>query len=501
MVAVAEPPVVDASPVSGWGRLFAFLRRHKVFAVAVGLAALLRIITMLGFGPAMWFNDSYDYISVALRPRPHPIRPDGYGFWLLILRPFHSLALVVFTQHLMGIAAGVLIYALLTRKFGIPGWGATLAAAPILFDAYQIQLEQLVMSDAMFILLVVGVITLVLWHRTMSWRVGAVVGVLLALTALTRSIGLPILALVVGYLLIKRAGWKPIIAMIVACAIPVGVYMGWFKAVNGQFAMTNSDGVILYMRTSLFADCHEMNLDKRKELELVLLCINTPRDKREPSAQAYLWWDNENQLHVFGSGMKFTPEINANASAFAKKAILSQPGDYLAAVSKDFFRAFRWDRPQFPDYKTYMLYEFSNSFTRELPKWSSYHSTTDKDAEAYENGPAATHVVAPWSDIMIGYQKVVRLPGLALGLLLLVGLYGVAVRWRELGGAVLLPWLGAVGLVLAPAATAEFDYRYLLPAAPLACMAAAITIAALRGRGRGRPDTAEAVDQQPAESA
>ncbi|GAA4561283.1 hypothetical protein GCM10023193_23840 [Planotetraspora kaengkrachanensis] len=452
---------------------------------------------MLGFGPAMWFNDSYDYISVALRPRPHPIRPDGYGFWLLILRPLHSLALVAFTQHLMGIAAGVLIYALLTKKFGIPGWGATLAAAPILFDAYQIQLEQLVMSDAMFILLVVGVITLVLWHRTMPWRVGAVVGVLLALTALTRSIGLPILALVVVYLLIKRTGWKPIVAMIIACALPVGAYMGWFKAVNGQFAMTNSDGVILYMRTSLFADCHEMNLDKRKELELVLLCINTPRDKREPSAQAYLWWDNENQLHVFGSGMKFTPEINANASTFAKKAILSQPGDYLAAVAKDFFRAFRWDRPQFPDYKTYMLYEFRNSFTRELPKWSSYHSTTDKDAEAYENGPAATRVVAPWSDIMIGYQKVVRLPGLVLGLLLLVGLYGVAVRWRQLGGAVLLPWLGGVGLVLAPAATAEFDYRYLLPAAPLACMAAAITIAGLRERRR--PGATDPSEPQPAD--
>jgi hypothetical protein len=497
MVAVAEPPVVDASPVGGWGRFFALLRRHRIFATALTLGALIRVVTMLGFGPAMWFNDSYDYISVALRVRPHPIRPDGYGFWLLLLRPFHSLALVVLTQHIMGLAAAVLIYALLTKKFGIPGWGATLAAAPVLFDAYQIQLEQLIMSDAMFILLVVGVITLVLWHRTMSWKVGAVVGFLLALTALTRSIGLPILALVVGFLLIKRTGWKPIVAMIVACAIPVVAYMGWFKAVNGQFAMTNSDGVILYMRTSLFADCHKMKLDERKELELALLCINTPPDKREPSAQAYLWWDNENQLHVFGSGMKFTPEINANASAFAKRAILSQPGDYLATVAKDFFRAFRWDRPRFPDYKTFQLYQFGNSYTRSIPKWSSYHSTTDKDVEAYENGSGATHVVQPWSDFMIGYQKVIRLPGLALGLLLLTGLYGVAVRWRKLGGTVLLPWLGGVGLILAPAATAEFDYRYLLPAVPLACLAAAITIAGLRRRKADRP-APEAADQAPA---
>ncbi|WP_433498102.1 hypothetical protein ACQP1K_24825 [Sphaerimonospora sp. CA-214678] len=480
MVAVADPPAVGASPVRGWRRLAVLPRRHRLFTAALALGAVLRVITMLGFGPAMWFNDSYDYVSVALRPRPHPIRPDGYGFWLLVLKPLHSFSLVVFTQHLMGLATAVLIYALLTRKFGVPPWGATLAAAPVLFDAYQIQLEQLIMSDAMFILLVVGVVTLVLWHRRMSWRVGAAVGLLLAMTALTRSIGLPILFLVVCYLLIKRAGWRPIAAMVVACAVPVVAYMSWFKAVNGQFAMTNSDGVILYMRTSLFADCHRMNLDKREELELALLCINTPPEQRVPSAQAYLWWDDQNQLHVFGSGMKFTPEINANASEFAKKAILAQPGDYLAAVAKDFFRAFRWDRPQFPDAKTFKLYEFSNEYTRSIPKWSSYGSTTDRDVEAYENGPAATRAVSPWSDIMIGYQKIVRFPGLGLGLLLLAGLYGVAVRWRELGGPALLPFLGGAGLILAPAATAEFDYRYLVPAIPLACLAAAIAIAGRR---------------------
>nr|WP_191910343.1 hypothetical protein [Microbispora cellulosiformans] len=485
MVAIADPPSVDAVPLGRWGRAVALVRRHRIFSATLGVAFVLRIVTMLGFGPAMWFNDSYDYVSVALRPRPHPIRPDGYSFWLLLLRPFHSFSLVILTQHLMGLAVAVLIYALLTRRFGLPGWGATLAAAPVLFDAYQIQLEQLVMSDAMFILLVVGVVTLVLWREKMTWLGGTAVGLLLAVTALTRSIGLPILALVVAYLVIKRAGWRPIAAMVVACALPVLAYMGWFKAVNGQFAMTNSDGVILYMRTSLFADCHKMDIDERRELELALLCINTPPDERGLYSQAYLWWDDQNQLHVFGSGMKFTPEINANASAFAKKAILSQPGDYLAAVAKDFLRAFHWGRPRFPDAKTYMQYEFSNDYTRKLPKWSSYHSTTDKDAEAYENGPAATRVVSPWSDFMIGYQKVVRLPGLVLGLLLLFGLYGVARRWRELGGPALLPWLGSAGLILAPAATAEFDYRYLLPAVPLACLAAAITARDLVRRRAG----------------
>ncbi|MET8002585.1 hypothetical protein [Nonomuraea glycinis] len=501
MVSVAEITHVDHSAPGRMARARSFLRRHRVFAAAFALGGLLRLITMLGYGPAMWFNDSYEYVSVALHPRPHPIRPDGYGFWLLLLKPFHSLTLVTLTQHLMGLATAALIYALLRRKFGLPKWGATLAAAPVLFDAYQIQLEQLIMSDAMFTLLVVGVITLVLWHRRMSWRVGVVVGLLLALTWLTRSIGLPILALVVVYLLIKRTGWKPVVAVVTACAIPVVAYMSWFAASFGKFAMTNSDGLILYMRTAIFADCDKMDIDKYKEVELVLLCINDPVHQRKDYAQWYLWGQGSGDgqgtgevLHRWGSGKKFTDITNEAASAFATRAILSQPGDYLRVVARDFLRAFHWGRPRFPDAATYNMYEFkpyyeldSTGNPKRLPNWPSYQGRTDTDAYAYEAGPPETRIVSPWADIMSGYQKVFYLRGIMLGGIMLVGAYGVVVRWRSFGGPVLLPWLGAFGLVLAPAATAEFDYRYVLPAVPLACIAAAITLRGGVTWGRALP--------------
>ncbi|GGL11851.1 hypothetical protein [Planomonospora parontospora] len=485
MVTVADPP----PPTGARARLRAFLHRHRVFAVVLAAAFALRVVTMLGYGPALWFNDSYEYVSGAVNPdRPSALRPNGYSFWLLLLRPFHSFSLVAFTQHLMGLAVGVLVYALLRRRFALPGWGAALAAVPVLFDAYQIQLEHLIMSDTMFMLLVVGVITLVLWHRRMTWPMGAVIGLLLALTALTRSIGLPILALVVVYLLVKRSGWKPVAAMVTACAIPVAGYMAWFASAHGNVAMTNSDGAILYMRTAMFADCSKMEIDKRRELELALLCISDPPDKRL-FGQMYLWWARNGQrFHAFGVGTTFTPEMNKTAGDFAKRAILSQPGDYLGVVARDFFRAFRWDRPRFPDANTYRQYEFLPE-NKVLPAWSSPKgSTTDRDAQIYDPGlPTAqiegrlrvigTDVHDPWAAFMQGYQRVVRLPGIVLGALLLIGLGGVAVRWRTLGGPVLLPWLAAFGLILAPAATAEFDYRYLLPAVPLACLAAAITLA------------------------
>ncbi|MGJ6960999.1 hypothetical protein ACSDR0_03735 [Streptosporangium sp. G11] len=488
MVTVADRPRLDAPPPDRVTRLRAFLYRHRLFVAALALAFLLRVVTMLGYGPAQWFNDSYEYVSGAVNPdRPSALRPNGYSFLLLLLRPLHSFGLVAFVQHLMGLGVAVLIYSLLRGRFRLPGWGATLAALPVLFDAYQVQLEHLIMSDAMFMLLVVGVITLVLWHRRMSWRLGAVIGLLLALTALTRSIGLPILVLVVIYLMVKRTAWKTIAAMVVACALPVTGYMAWFASAHGNFAMTNSDGAILYMRTALFADCRKMKIDPREELELALLCISAPPGQRGFSGQKYLWWaQNGQRFHAFGVGSTFTPETNKTAGAFAQRAILSQPLDYLGLVAGDFFRAFHWGRPRFPDFNTYRQYEFLPE-TKVLPAWTSYRGSTDTDAQKYEPGlrtaqiqgklrVIGTDVIDPWAGFMQAYQRVVRLPGIVLGVLLLIGLAGVAVRWRRLGGPVLLPWLAAFGLILAPAATAEFDYRYLLPAVPLACMAAAISL-------------------------
>ncbi|MFI6599086.1 hypothetical protein ACIBHX_22740 [Nonomuraea sp. NPDC050536] len=474
--------------------------------MAFAVGGVLRLITMLGYGPAMWFNDSYEYVSVALHPRPSAIRPDGYGFWLMMLKPFHSFALVIFTQHLMGLATAALIYALLRCRFALPRWGATLAAAPVLFDAYQIQLEQLVMSDVMFTLIVVAVITLVLWKRQMSWRVGAVVGLLLALTALTRSIGLPILGLVVAYLVIKRVGWKPIVAVVIACAIPVGSYMAWFSTNFGKYAMTNSDGTILYMRTAIFADCQKMGVGGFKHTDLIPLCITDPPDLRKPYAQWYLWGTGNGNgegigevLHRYGGNKKFTYITNEMASEFAKLAIISQPGDYLRVVGMDFLRTFHWGRPVFPDPDTYEMYEFkpyyelgANGQPKRLPSWSSPGGRVDTDAFAYEQGPPETKIVAPWADIMSAYQQVFYLRGILLGGILLIGLYGVAVRWRKVGGPVALPWFAAFGLLLAPAATAEFDYRYVLPAVPLACVAAAITLRKVSRRRKGSAASASA---------
>ena len=79
MVTVAELPIWTSSAAAGCARAAGFLRRHRVFVAALALAVVLRLITMLGYGPAMWFNDSYEYVSVAVHPTAHPIRPTVTG--------------------------------------------------------------------------------------------------------------------------------------------------------------------------------------------------------------------------------------------------------------------------------------------------------------------------------------------------------------------------------------------------------------------------------------
>src|ERR1022692_4466242 len=131
-------------------RIVLFLVRHRLFGVAFIVGLALRVIAMLGFPPAIWYGGGLILLLfTSLNLFPGTSRESGYGLLLYLLRPFHSFALVTGLQHLMGLAIAVMTYALL-RRYGLPGWGATLATLPVLLDVYQIQLEQEMLASATF---------------------------------------------------------------------------------------------------------------------------------------------------------------------------------------------------------------------------------------------------------------------------------------------------------------------------------------------------------------
>ncbi|MGI5225822.1 hypothetical protein [Actinoallomurus sp. CA-142502] len=451
--------------------LLSLVRRHKTFTVVLAGGAFLRALAMLGYRPASWFNDSFDYLHVAMSPYPHPIRPDGYSFLLWALKPFHSFAAVAGLQHLMGLAGAVMIYALLRRRFGLPSWGASLATVPLLYDGYQIQLEHLILSDITFEFLLVCAVTIVLWYgKSLTWKAAGVVGLLVGLATLTRTVGEPVLVAIVVYLLMRRFNWRVFVATIALCALPLGAYAGWFWAWYGKPGMTTSSGVFLYARVTEFADCNKI----KPPVSEYPLCKDSRTSHTPLTFSQDAIWDRNSPFHRVPAA-KFTNYQNQLAGDFAKRAIMAQPFDYAVVVLKDFLYTFKWHRTVFPDKATYQMYEFGKK-SAALPNWRmSRDQTAASEAHKYEDGNARTRIITPYATGIRTYQDVAHLPGTLLGGILIVGLAGLIPLWRRWGGQAFLPWILATGLLLVPPATAEFDYRYVLPTVPFACLAAAIT--------------------------
>ncbi|MBO2447039.1 hypothetical protein J4573_08055 [Actinomadura barringtoniae] len=476
---------------SAAGRLGALVRAHRPFAIVLAVGAVVRVVAMLGYTPALWFNDSYDYVRIGLDPFAHPIRPVGYGIWLWVLKPFHSFALVAGLQHLMGLAIGVMIYALLRRR-GLPGWGAVLAAVPVLLDGNQIQLEQVILSDTLFEFLVITAVVLVLWRTPSVWMCAAA-GLLLAAATLTRTIGLPVLLIALGVLAFQRVGWRRPAALAVAGLLPLPLYAGWFHAENGTYAISVTDGIFLWGRTAAFADCEKI----KPSPDLAGLCpVGEPGHRRSSSTQ--IWNTDDPNPLGWAPGQVFTAEQNDRAQRFALEAIKTQPLDYVQAVSYDLFvRTFSPVRAKYPTPYVVDGYTFLKH-PQHQPKWNVYKGGTPTETiQAYEHGSARTRTHEPFATMVRGYQQVVALPGTALAVVLLVP-FGVWARQRRRpDSAVALPWLTSTALLVVPPVTTDFDYRYVVVAVPFACLAAGLACV----RGRGRPaldDDAERTAREPA---
>jgi hypothetical protein len=485
----------------------ALVAGNRLFVLVLIPAIALRADAELGYQWQSWFNDSFQYMGDVIGLHPDVTRPTGYSIFVKILEPLHSYAAVTILQHLMGAAVGVMVYALARHRFGVAPWIASLAAVPVLYDGFQIQLEHLILSDVLFEFMLVLAATLLLWDSKPSWQRCTLIGLILGVSITVRSIGEPFLAVFAVYIIVKRIGWRALAGTIVACLAPVLLYCTWFYAVYGQFAMTESTGIFLYSRTMAFAQCSKMHVPTDE----LSLCTTTPPSKR-PMSQSYIW-SNITPLDRFPPS-KFSPLPNRLAEDFAKRAIIAQPLDYAKIIGYDTIRVFEWRRYVFPNAQTYNEYLFGYH-SQPIPAWARGHvGSYSSDVAYYVRGNPLTDVVEPFAGVIRTWQRYVWLPGSVYGAILAVGLGGLVLAWRRLGGEAALPWVISVVLIVGPAATAEFDYRYVLPAVPFACLAAAMAFGrdtaarnwldARRARRRGEVAPAGAaagpVGQEPGDS-
>ncbi len=448
---------------------------------------------MLGFRPAIFLGgDSTSYLTTGLSLIPGISRQSGYGLVLFLLRPAHSFLLVTALQHAAGLVIAVLIYALL-RRYGLPAWGATLAALPVLADAYQLQLEQEILATTTFGLLVIAALALILWwpDDRPRWATAAAAA-LLALSSVTWPAGLPLLILFLGYLIFRRAGWRAIVTGLAAAAIPLVMYLAWFDAYYHSVAFNESDGIFLWSRTMAFADCAVI----RPPADEAGLCPRQPVAQR-PDGPSYIWAANSPLKAL--PGPKFSPGHNALAMNFALRAIAAQPAAYARTVADGFWLTFSWRRPD----RRSALHSEKYQFGYATRTWASAATSRElaADQRYYTGAATPARAVPPYARWMAGYQRFGFLRGPLLGAALLAGLAGIAGRagggFRRLrgwGGPALFPWTAAMVMLIVPNVTASFSIRYVVPAQAVACLAAGLAFARpWRGAGQ-QPAAAPAAE-------
>ncbi|QXJ24506.1 hypothetical protein AGRA3207_005841 [Actinomadura graeca] len=460
----------------------AAVRGNRPFTALLLAGVLLRLVAMLGYPPALWFNDSYDYLRIANAPFPHPLRSEGYGLFLWLLKPFHSLYLVTGLQHAAVVAMAAFGYRALVRDFRVRRHWAALALAPVLLDGYQIELEHLLLSDTLFTVLVFCAVLLIARPGAAGWRRAGLAGALLGLAAVTRTVGVPLIAVAVLYLLVRRTRWPAHAALAAAFLLPLGGYAAWFHHDHGRFAMTGADGVYLWGRASAFADCDRF----APPPDLAALCpYGAPGDR--PASSHQIW--EAGSPTGWRDGRPFDPVTNDKAQRFAMWAIGNQPLDYARVVAYDFFgRTFTWRRSPYPQPGTENKYRFPERPDRMRPLPVIGGGDRLSVVREYEHGSGRTRVVSPFADMIRGYQSVVNVRGTMLGAVLLAGAAGILLRRARRGAG--LFWLTGTALLAVPPLTADFDYRYLLPALPFACLAA-VTAWGRRPDAGPEPEPAE----------
>jgi hypothetical protein len=441
-----------------WRAAGAVLRRHwlAVALLAAGLA--LRVLATAAYRPVLFYIDSTRYLYNA-----EGMDPVGYKGPLRAILAVANFDAVAVVQHLLGLAMAVVIYVLLLRR-GVSRWLAALAIAPVLLDAYQLQIEQTIMPDAWLEALIVAGLAILLWTPRAGWRRVVAAGIVLGTSATVAQVGEAMALPAVIYLLAAGGGWRQAIgkaaALCAAFALPIVAYCAGSYLITGDFFLSHSGVTSFYGRMAAAADCATLRLpaDERG------MC---PTQAQQAKGPDWLEYGDGSPIRPYYSGLP-RAEVDSLISDFNHRVLAQQPLRVLGAYTRDVVKLFALTRDGSPGDTPIARWQFQTTFPYYPPHASE--AVVKTAASTYGGGPPA--VWRPVAAFLRSYQlDGGYTPGPLLAVCALAGLAGCAPLLRrgtdpgirQLALACLLFLASAASVTLVSDAF-EFSWRYQLPA-------------------------------------
>lgn len=496
------------------------VRQHWLASALIVAGLVLRLLVQAAYTPAIIYIDTLKYLYGAW-PGSDPV---AYKVPLkMILALGGNLNTVELVQHLLGIAIAITLYVVLVRR-GTPRWLAALAMVPVLFDAYQLQAEAMIMPDVWFEAMIVAGLAVLLWQKRPTMATLVIGAALLGASTGVRQIGeimiLPALVLVV----VLGGGWRKVLAnaAAVACAFLAAIvlYMGASLALTHQARISYSSSSLTYGRMAESANCATLKFPSPAQA-IKMLC---PTPSQKAQGPDWLQHSSQGPLRMFQTKLdEFYPNYSADKSHFVSEfnhaVERQQPVRVVTAVLRDSIKLFAFTRDTSPGDTPIWRWEFHGYF----PTYGQYISLHNNGKlyiklphkhprplnPAYGGKPSVDVPIARFLrsyQIHGGYT-----PGPLLLLCVITALIGsvlLALRRRitpairDLGVACITIFVAALG-VLGISDAFEFSWRYQLPGLVTLPAAGALGIAAIMviARRRREPAAPQAVPERAPELA
>jgi hypothetical protein len=454
------------------------LRRHWLVSVLLGAGFGLRLVAAVTYRPALFYIDTIRYLY-----NSGGNDPVGYRLPLRLILAVGNFDLVAVVQHLLGLAMAVIIYLVLVRR-GTARWLAAVAVAPVLLDAYQIQMEQMILPDIWFeALIVAGVAALLRWGRPGPPTIRMIVagGLMLGTSATFRQVGEILIVPALLFALVAGGGLRATLArsaaLVAAFALPIFGYMAGSYLLVGHFYLSHSGVTTTYGRMAWSADCATLRLPRIERP----LCPTPSQRARGPD------WLEHGQLSPIRR--YYTGPLSSRASELVSDfndAVLSQQtGRVAGSYASDVFRLFALSKVTVPGDTPLSRWQFQTSYP-----YLSPHATRAQVLTAITAyGGGRPRVWGPGATFLRRYQLGGGYtPGPFLAVCVVAAMAGLALAGRrrlrdahDLTVGCLL-FFGSGAALLLMSDVFEFSWRYQLPALVTLPPAGVAAVAALARR-------------------